>query len=256
MPSSIMTTARVLADELIEAGAQAVILVGSQARGDAHAHSDIDLLALGDGPGYRLVRRDGHLIALTWQTAAACRESFTQPFAVGSVVPGWRGAVLLRDPAGQAAVIQAEAQRWTWDMVAGSVDALVAEEVTGYGEEVHKLVGALAGGKSLLAAVQRDVLALRLGPIMALHHRLLYDTENRLWELVAARMGARWSAAMKRAFGLGSERFDETCAAALELYSLAAAEVWPLFDERQRAVVEHACCLAGHPLPPEAGPAA
>jgi len=40
-----------------------------------------------------------------------------------------------------------------------------------------------------------------------------------------------------------------TCQAVLALYSLAAAEVWERLDTDQRAVVAHACTIAGYPVP-------
>ncbi len=248
MPPPVLQLARTIADGLIAQGALAVILFGSQARGDAQTHSDLDLLALGEGPDYQLSQVQDVLVSTSWRTANACREVFTQPLAVGTVIPGWRCAVLLRDPAGLAADLQVEAQHWTWTGIETACDDVVAAEITGLAEEVHKLVGTMGGTLRLTAAVQRNLLALRLAVIMALHHRLLCETENRLWALVAARLGETWAAAQARAFGLGGESFSQTCQAALALYGLAARAALPLLDDRQRAVVEHACRIAGHPL--------
>jgi predicted nucleotidyltransferase len=54
--------------ELIEQGAEAVILTGSHARGDAHPESDIDLRVVGDGPSSWLKRREEFLISPAWLT--------------------------------------------------------------------------------------------------------------------------------------------------------------------------------------------
>lgn len=248
MPPPVLQLARTIADDLIAQGAQAVVLFGSYARGDAHPHSDLDLLALGDGPSCQLHQVQGVLITISWQTPDACRAAFSRPLEVGTVIPGWRSAVLLRDPDGLAADLQASAQHWAWADLGDACDAVVAGEITGLAEEVHKLVAASLATQRLTAAVQRNLLALRLGVIMALHLRLLCETENRLWALVANRLGEPWAAAQARAFGLGGEPFLETRQAALLLYALAAQAVLPLLRDHQREVVAHACQIAGYPL--------
>ena len=233
--------------ELVAAGAQAVVLFGSHANGQPHAHSDIDLLALGDRGEDYLTRREAQLISVAWETPERVRARFVQPLEVGTVIPGWREGVILHDPAGVAAALQAEARRWTWEAVPGA-DALVAAYLTGLAEEVHKLVGALENGRAFMAATQRNLLALRVPVLMSVRLRILHGTENVLWDRVAVHLGDRWAAAQARAFGLGGEPLAVSCAAALELYALAAAEVAPLFDATQRAVVAHACQIAGYPL--------
>lgn len=113
----------------------------------------------------------------------------------------------------------------------------MAEQITGYAEEVHKLVAALRGGNASTAGAQRSLLAVRLGPVLAVHRRILYGSENRLWDLVSDAMGEKWRREQAAALGLGDETFDETCKAALRLYELAAGEVVSLLNESQRDVV-------------------
>lgn len=72
-----------------------------------------------------------------------------------------------------------------------SVERWVAEELTSYAEEVHKLVGNLQLKRKSAAAVQRSLLAIYMSPILAVHHRILYNTENQLWDLVSKRMGKK-----------------------------------------------------------------
>lgn len=231
--------------ELAVEGAQAVVVMGSFARGDASPHSDIDLLAVGEGQG-RYERRGGHLCVGSWSSAEAVLASFSDPAAVGAVIPGWREARILYDPDRTAALLQAQAQAWTWDQIERSAcNAYVAREIAGLAEEAHKLVAALERGARLTAAVQRNVLALRMAGIMAVHNRLLYGTENRLWDLVAAALGDPWASVQARAMGLGGESFEDTCRAALHLYVLAAQAARDVFDAAQQAIVDHACALAG-----------
>jgi hypothetical protein len=232
-----------LVDELITDGARAVVLVGSHARGDAGAHVDVDVTAVGEGGEYRLERRGNYLVSLSWRTAERIRASFDDPAQAGAAVPGWRSAVILDDRDGIAASLTKEAREWRWSRIEAARGPWIAEEFTGYAEEVQKLLGALVSGERTNAAVQRSLLALRMARIVAVHACLLYDTENRLWDLVAEQMGESWTDNQAAAFGLRGQPFEETCAAALRLYALAADLVWPLLDQRQRAVAEHAVAL-------------
>ncbi|RPI97121.1 MAG: nucleotidyltransferase domain-containing protein [Chloroflexi bacterium] len=237
-----------LTHELVEGGARAVVLMGSYARGDAADHSDIDLTVVGDGaPSISL--RNGIMVVIGWSKAETLRADFTEPLRAGAAIPGWWRAIILNDPDGVAAQLQDVSQRWTWnDVGQATCDAAVAREMAGLAEEVHKLVNGLNQHRQTMAAVQRNILVLRMAGIMALHHRMLYESENRLWDEVAACVGGSWAAAQARAMGLHGEPFAETCAAALELYALSARDVLPLLDSEQRAVVTHACRIAGHSL--------
>ncbi len=239
-----LEVARSLVPRLVAQGAEAVVLTGSHARGTAHRHSDVDVVPLGVGPARTLIRRSGLLVAISWRTAARIRERLADPGEVGTAVPTAREALILYDPFEVAASIQQDALAWTWEVVEDRCDAWVAEEITRLAEEVQKLIGALENGWSYPAAMQRSVVALGVGPVLAVHFRLLYGREARLFGLLSDVMGERWEQPQARSLGLGGEPLRGSCAAALELYSLAAAEAWHLLDARQRRVVSHACSVA------------
>lgn len=171
------TLARVVA-ELVAAGAESVVLTGSHARSEAGSHSDVDLLALmndvGGRPAYELSRADEFLLSVSWRTPEQISATFRRPEEAGAAVPDWRGAVLLHDDGGAGTKLIEEAGRWTWEAVEPSCDRWVADEVTGYAEEVHKLIGALEAEQWEHAAVQRDALALRLPRIMSVQRRLVH----------------------------------------------------------------------------------
>jgi len=235
-----------ITEELEESGARAVVLVGSHASGDAGPESDLDILAIGpQSCSWNLQRRGGLLVSVSSRTFEEYGEAFALPGEVCVVVPGWREAVILHDPEGLAAVLVREAREWKWGPLERRCDAWVGEQITGYAEEVHKLVAALRCGKTSTAAVQRSLLAVRLAPLLAVHRRILYGSENRLWDLVSGAMGEEWHRKQAAALGQGDETFEETCKAALRLYELAAVEVAPLLDERQGDVVDYALAMAG-----------
>ncbi|MDP8901718.1 MAG: nucleotidyltransferase domain-containing protein [Actinomycetota bacterium] len=235
-----------MADGLVGEGAEAAVLVGSHARGDAGPNSDVDVLAVGPQAfSFRLEHRGGLLVSVSSRPPEAYRREMADPGCVGTAVPGWREAVVLHDPNGTAGALIEEAEAWTWGPLERRCDGWVAEEITSLAEEVHKLVAATRTGDRVRAAVQRSVLALRPSQVLAVHRRILYGSENRLWDLVAEAMGEGWHQAQFAALGLNGEPFEETCRAALGVYGLAADEAQSLLDERQRRVVRHAQVLSG-----------
>jgi hypothetical protein len=234
--------------KLIERGAQAVVLFGSWLRGNAYAESDIDILAIGKGPHYRLERYQNFLISVSWASVRRIRQALRDPGRVGGVIPAWRNPVIIYDPQGIANRLKQEANEWRWDSLGKNVDTWVAEELTGYAEEVHKLIGNLQLKRRSATAVQRSLLTIHMAPILAVHHRILYDTENQLWNLVSKKMGKKWARIQNVALQESRRSFKETCKAALQLYALTAQEVKDLLNKQQYEVVSHACEIAGYPL--------
>lgn len=231
-------------------GALAVVLTGSQVGPNPSPESDIDLYVIGRGPRYRLEVVGARLTSVSWREPAEVRATFDDPGAVGAAVPGWRQALIVTDPDGVAAEIKRAALAWDWPHIGDArLDSWVAEEITGYAEEVHKLVAARRAGDLATAAVQRSVLAFALAPRLSVHLRMLYETENRLWERVADRMGPAWQAAQRSALGIGGELPGESLDASVDLFALAVAATWPAMDDRQRAVCAGALALAGRQAP-------
>jgi hypothetical protein len=232
--------AQQVAAELADRGAKAVCAVGSIARGDANRDSDIDLIAIGDGPPYRLEQRDSRLVSISWRSVTQIDSAFAAPEQVGGLVPAWRRAALLHDPYGLAAGLKARAKAWRWEDLGDACDQWVAREVTGFAEEVHRLVGQIEAGEYRRAAVMRCLLALKLAPVLAVHLRILYESENYLWELVAQQAGEQWAHAQDAAFGATANGEPLASAAALTLYGILAAQTGALLDTGQAAVVHNA----------------
>jgi len=97
-----LRAAREVAGRLAGERAEAVVLVGSRVRGDAHDHSDLDLVALGRGPGYRLEIHEPFVVSVQWRTPLQVRDGFAN-LADLSTIPGWRHAAIVHDPKRQAA---------------------------------------------------------------------------------------------------------------------------------------------------------
>jgi hypothetical protein len=249
----VMRVARAVTRDVMGAGALAVVMTGSHVRGEPHPYSDIDLIAIvrkrlppGERVGalrpYRM--RGGHLVALAWETRASTLATFRDPELALTFVPGWRQAIVLADTDGVAAKLKRAAEHWTWDSIADKCDQHVAVSITGLAEEVHKLAGMLAEGNMHTAAAQRSILAVWLAGIVAVRRRILFGTDNALWDLVAAEMGPPWRRAQSAALSENGESLKASCRAALQLYALAAADAWTLLSPHQRQVVAAACAIA------------
>lgn len=247
-----MTIGRTFAREAMSHGALAVLVTGSAVSGRRHAHSDVDLIVVlrrgatdADRDGWlRSSRmRRGRLVTVAATTPAEVRRAFRDPERATTFVPGWRDAVVIADTEGVAARLKRAATRWTWEAIARACDAHVADSITGLAEEAHKLAGMYATGSHLAAAAQRDLLAVFLAGTLAIHRRVLFGTDNVLWDRVGEAMGPRWRRDQRRAFAMEGQPLVVSCRAALALYAMAADEVWPLLDREQRAVVTAAARL-------------
>ena len=230
-------------------GAQAVVLGGSWARGDAHRESDIDLWVLGRRSGSEVRWREPFYVAISRTTEGAARRRLRTPPYVGGSVPGWRVAIPIYDPRGIARRLQAEARAFRWGRISKACDRWVAEQIVGWAEEAVKLVRALATGQEATAAVQRNLLSDHLGFVMAIHRRLFWDSENEFWERIGRRVGGAWARAQRRALGVPDTPLERGCRAALSLYGLTARAVWNVLSPEQRTIVANRCRVTGVPLP-------
>lgn len=243
---AVRTIVHTVAGRAMTDGAQAVVLTGSQVGQTPSPESDIDIIVIGSGPRYRLEIVDSRLVSLSWRDLDELRASFDDPSAVGTLVPGWRRVIIVTDPQQVAAGLHRTALDWDWAIIGDErLDAWVAEEITGYAEEIHKLTAARRSGDLATAAAQRSILAIALAPRLAVHLRMLYGTENGLWERVAERVGEEWSAAQRAALGLGGEDLAASIDAAMNLFRLAVVATWPTMDARQKAVCSGALEIAG-----------
>jgi len=221
---------------------EAVVLVGSVARGDAHDLSDIDLICIGEEiPGYELVAHRGFLVSIQGKSTSQVRKDMLDPGVCAQAVPAWRTGRILLDKFGAAASLRTAARDWSWSLVEGSVERWAVETVTGFAEEAIKVVAAIHAKKEVLAATQASLIVLHLGPVMATYHGLLFSSENALWDSTGG--DPTWFAGAKKVFGSDALTGAR---AALQLYRYAASTVAPLASARQREVIDLTCaCIDG-----------
>lgn len=130
-------------------GVEALGLTGSYARGQATAHSDVDLLRFvaaepeSDRERYQLWLLDGRLVSVSTTTLASKRAELARPQTAIWAVGGLRQTRILADRAGGLAALVAEARAFTWTpaLRAAAVDH-ASDTLAGLAEEALKALGA------------------------------------------------------------------------------------------------------------------
>jgi len=224
--------------------------VGSWVRGDAHEASDIDLWVVGNGQRPRQVclDRGGRLVSVKYSTVAAERRELRNPSRLDGAVPGWRHARILRDPRGVAARLQREARAFRWRSVRRARDAYIATQLSGWAEEVAKLLRAMGTGERETASVQRNLLANQMAFLWVLRRERLVETENGFWERTAKWAGPAFRSAQRAALGTDGGSWTASCEGALRLYSITARASLPVLRGEKRRIVAAACRRAGYPI--------
>ena len=110
-----------LITRLTQSGVLGLALVGSYARGQNTAHSDVDVdifvESLSREANYILRNMDGHLVSLKYLTIEQERTSLTHPEKAIWAVPGLRQMVILTDDTGSIAGLKQAAQDFNWQKI-------------------------------------------------------------------------------------------------------------------------------------------
>ena len=200
---------------------------------------DLDIFASQtpqEKPGrYTLYHRSGHLVSIKKIGLEAQRTELPQPQTAIWAVPGIREMRILHDPHGKLTELKAEAEAFDWAGLEQAANAFVSYSFHGYTEEVYKLLGGLEVGDRSKVTYATLGLGLGLAETMAVHKRLLIESENRYFDLLYAAMGQEspWSRAHRLAVGWEAGASQRRGVAALQLY-------WESFLELQSVIVgEH-----------------
>jgi hypothetical protein len=230
-----------LVEQFGGAGVEALALTGSHARGDATAHSDVDLLRFvaraptTERDRYRLWLLGGHMVSVTTTTIAKKRAELTQPETALWAVSGLRQARALSDRDGRLAALIAAAHAFTWTPhLRRAATAHASETLGGLAEEVHKLLGALERGDE--SAMLYATLGLQQGLTRAalVARCVLLSTENAYFAeaLRLAGAGSRWERLLRVVIG-----YDAPPDGVSQPYGRAEAAVW-LYVEVARQLAE------------------
>lgn len=230
---------------------QAVLLLGSYARGDAGPYSDIDILRLvtapTDGAGGRL--RQDKLVNVSDADPETIEAWFSKPERAVEVISGLRRARVLRDRTGAARALVARAQAFVWTPeLQAEADRWASKQLVGWAEEAHKgLAGLQAGDTGKLLNAQFG-LSWGLAKTVRVQRGLLAKSDNSfLTDLQTALQGTpdgvRWLGLLHGAYGLTGFSLREQVRAGVELYALTAGFLEPVLQPHDRPVIEHTVSL-------------
>lgn len=222
-------------------GVEALGLTGSFARGEATAHSDVDLLRFvaaepaSERERYRLWLLAGRLVSVTTTTLASRRAELAQAETAIWAVPGLRQTRILLDRAGELAALIAEARAFTWTPeLRAAAAAHASETLAGLVEEVHKALGGRE--RSDESAMLYAALGLQQSLIRAalVARGVLLASEND-WFDAALRLdgpGSRWRRLLRVVVG-----YDTPPAAIAPARGRTEAALW-LYVEAARLLAE------------------
>lgn len=228
----------------------AIVLMGSQARGDAGPYSDVDLVRFVTeeaadltGAGSHLI--DGVLVMVSNVTPSRVERCFTDPEQATNTIAGLRTARPLIDRNATFGAIQARAQAFVWtEELQSKADRWASEQMVGWIEEVHKGLEGLRRrdpGRLLNAGFG---LSWGLSNVMKVQRGLLLSGDNGFFVEVANAVGSEsvWSQLRAVAFGVAAVQgrppsLQERVVAGLHLYELTAELLGPAIQPEHAPLI-------------------
>ncbi len=173
----------------------AIALMGSYARGDATAYSDVDVVRFaakppeGDEEGYTLQYRGGRLVSISTTTLEAKERELSHPVSAVMAVPGLRQARVLLDKDGALAALREQAIAFTWEPLQPAADRFASYTLMGNAEEVHKVLSGLVRRDESAAMYGTVGMCNMLTQIVVVQRGLLIQTENSWFQQVYDEVG-------------------------------------------------------------------
>lgn len=217
-----------MASSFLVPGVKAIALMGSCARGDAGAFSDVDLVRFtaGEdaiaGSGTHLI--DGRFVVVSDVTPSAVGACFTDPEMATTYMMGLRTALSLWDPDRYFAGIQERAECFLWDdVMQDKANIYAGTEMVGWIEEAQKGLEGLRRGDEGRMLNAKHGLTWGLTRVVRVYKGILISSDNASYTQVTQNLGvdSRWTMLSRKAFGLEPDlSLTEQVRAGLELYLL------------------------------------
>lgn len=220
-----------LVRELVDDNTLAIGLTGSHARGDANAHSDIDLWhfvnEVPDDPraAYMLSVVEGWLVSVSVRKLADEAALMHEPRTAIDVVPGFRQMRVLHDPQNALARVIGEARNFPWDSLRAAAADQASYELAGNAEEIGKLLAALEQDDDEMALFWLHAMIFGLLNATTLGLGLPVETENTQTRQLQKAVGvdSAWSQALREALGIPPAPAAPRVRAGLRLYRETAS---------------------------------
>ena len=238
-----------LSARLMQPGVLGLAVVGSYARGEHTAHSDIDLdifvESLSGEADYTLTHMEGRLVSLKYLTIVQELESLGKPQKAIWAVPGLRQMVILTDDTGAIANLKQAAQNFNWQAMQPAADEYAAEELMSCAEEIHKIVHGLSADNESKVLYAVWGLFRGLANAVAVQQGMMMTSENRYFDIIQQTIGAThpWTKSFRLALGADiiatQPAYITRGKAALDLYRHTAVLFQNIIPEKHRDVIEN-----------------
>lgn len=234
-----------LVQELVDDNTLAIGLTGSHARGDANAHSDVDLWhfvrEMPDDPraAYMLSMVEGWLVSISVRKLADEAALMRAPLTAIAVVPGFRQMRILHDPQNALVQVIDAAHCFDWSSLSAAAAEQASYELCGNAEEVGKLLAALEQGDDEMALFWLHAMIFGLLRATSLGLGLPVETENAQVQQLQEAVGvdSEWSKALRAALGIPPAAAAERVRAGLRLYRATATLLDAQLQPKHRPVL-------------------
>lgn len=240
-----------LATEFAAEAVHAVVLLGSYARGDADAFSDVDLKCFvhqRPKPRSWFGYRDGRFVTVFYGTVEERFAELGNPEAAIWAVPAFRTMRVLLDREGQAEALRQAALAFEWAPLQPLADEQAGDDLAYRAEYVHKLLGGLEARDASRVVGATWELVTGLTQAVATHRGVLVPSDRQFFRLVQEAVGREsgWSRQQRLAAGvaMGVEApyirppWEMCGVAALRLYCETALLLRPILIPDRRDAVD------------------
>lgn len=239
-----------LAQQFNAPGVEAIVLMGSHARGNAGPYSDVDLVRFvaevdADlaGTGSHLI--DGQLVVVSNIPPSRVEAWFTEPQQAVDTIAGLRTARTLVDPQHTFAAIQARAHAFVWtEELQLKADQWASEQMVGWIEEAHKGLEGLRRGDAGRLLNASFGLSWGLSGVVKVQRGILLSGDNGFFDEIANAIGqtSLWSQLRAVAFGVAEVHgrppsLRERVVAGLHLYILTAELLGPALQPEHAPLI-------------------
>lgn len=235
--------------EMDEECVTAIILGGSQARGDATRYSDVDFLrfvrSTEDARPKRYIYRDGRLVSIGTRTIEKYRATLQDPESAIFVVPSMREARILLDKEGEFTQFQQEMRAFTWEPLQERANEQAGTFLMLFSEYAHKVLGSLLMRDELALAAAVNELLYQMTLAVAIQRGVLIESGNSYFRQVEHNVGfaSAWTRYHLIVAGIEQENFrksavEERAIAALRLYQETLAIMRDALQAIHREVAE------------------
>ena len=230
-------------------GVHGVAVVGSAARGDATAWSDIDVNAYVVLPAQRWQARPvflgDRLVMIASAVFEASREELASPERAIWAVPAFRDMRILLDNERKLLALKEEAEAFDWSTLRIAAEASARANLAASAEYVFKIRAALERRDESAVLHAAGALIGRCTRAIVTARGVLIRTENEYFRKAQEAAGPQWAQRHRECFGLGSnvglalDAFEQGFAAC-RLYAETVKVLDDVLDDATRDVTRRA----------------